>query len=1694
MIFKYNKDTQSIDGIVTWVKSLKKAKVDVDTLMPQFDKLTALMEQHGMTAEDAAKIYNGKLDPAVVDYCSTAQAGELTQEGFRRSLENTSLSAKATTVAMKALSIAGNMLLAWGISEAINGVYQLITYHDKLAESAANLSSEFKNTESSINDYKSEIESLYQTINDSSSSFNDTKEARQRLLEIQNEMIEKFGEEKDAIDAITEAVNGNTEAFDTLTNQQYQKMIADFNKTDGWVARLQNSFAGSNFDQMKEDMQSYSVSLGTVNEEIESILKSNGGELVGLRDGRSIYQFNGSLREVYDTLIDIQDATAGINKGFSSDLANQISDVDDLLSSYDDMYNYYLLQEKILNPEVENDYDDWFYQLKEAAKAYEEAFTNGDENATREAAKTYATILGQAKEYAESRDGVDSDYKGIIDYFEGMYPVIIQEYEKLSQKAQEYIEKSDQAGKTIANNLGVEDQSKTYSEEISKYAEEHPVEFDAILEYDNENFDKVTAEIQRLKEESGDTVDPLNLVLQALDNIAQTLNNIPDNSDFSFLPTISSSVEQLSRQLEPQFTKLGEAYKSIFTSDGFTLDDVDNSMLEDLRKSFAEIEEAVGVTFDASALNSFFDALTSNYANTEEGAKQVQQAFNELATAYFYSTETLDQLNAETSDAIEKQLEEMGVQNAAEIVADALTAKTEELIVAKEYLAQTGQELASATEEEQTAFILEQIEAGNCGEALALLQLKKVLVNSTQINTSADIQQIMNLASAAGMGAEVLAQLANAKNILSTVEAGGNVSLASYEKALSDIESAKQTLLNWKPVEVDFGNVGGGASQSGSAGKEAGDAYVEAYEKELAALGDLRDQGKISEYQYLQECRKLYEKYFKDIEKYAENFAKAQADYLNGMKSLYESVFSHLTSQIDNRIDAINNEKDAAVDSLNAQKEAAEAAYQAQIDGIQGKIDALEEEKKANQKIIDGLQDEIDAINDAAKARQREIDLQKAQYNLERMMNQRTNFIYKQGDDGVPGQMVYEADTTGIRDARNEVEDAKDQIRIGEIEKQIDYYEKLNESIDETIESYELQIDAIEKMIDKSNAYYDSLISQTEKYYDTLTKSLDNQKSKFEELQELFDKAKMEQVLKELGINEEALLNGSIEEFNKLRDGYLGILKDMTDGNAGFQQALSDLSGVDMSSLTGYLDATADSLGKVGDNTANVDAVATATENLGTSATTASESMNELKESTSGIFDDLSSIQTGISGIDSTGISATTEAFNLLADAIGNVAGALGIGTADTVGGLLSALEEISTFTLSGEEGTGIISQFENLATAVSAVSAAISGEGGGSVQSGDGSNSSSPSMSDGATGNGSSVTSALDSLKEKADEVLGSGSREGSGGKGTDGNSGVTGQFETLKGTVDDVSAAIGVGGEGSEKGGTSGEEDAATLTGAIENLGKTATTVLTGGEDSENGGMISQFEELNPPLAEATGYVNELKTALEDMDGKTFTITLEVNGGVGGSQSFSASYGAQADGTAHVDIPAHVEGKWGASESSESLVGELGREGIVRNGRFFTVGENGAEMFKVQKGDIVFNHVQTEQLLKHGSITGRGKAYAAGTVTNVLPSNLVPIGNAFANGTTSDLLSKFKLLDNNLLYEKFKNLNLTQQFVPQFKVPDYSKTFANVNNNRQPVIQITGDNNFNCPGVTIEQVSRQIEGAFEGMVNNAYQHVMKS
>lgn len=94
-----------------------------------------------------------------------------------------------------------------------------------------------------------------------------------------------------------------------------------------------------------------------------------------------------------------------------------------------------------------------------------------------------------------------------------------------------------------------------------------------------------------------------------------------------------------------------------------------------------------------------------------------------------------------------------------------------------------------------------------------------------------------------------------------------------------------------------------------------------------------------------------------------------------------------------------------------------------------------------------------------------------------------------------------------------------------------------------------------------------------------------------------------------------------------------------------------------------------------------------------------------------------------------------------------------------------------------------------------------------------------------------------------------------------------------------------------------------------------------------------------------------------------------------------YETTYKNTVDNGVGVNGTAHANGFWGAPKTETALTGELGPELLVRGNRWFTVGDDGAEFTQIKKGDIIFNHKQTKQLLKNGYVTGRGKAYAAGT-----------------------------------------------------------------------------------------------------------------
>ena len=926
---------------------------------------------------------------------------------------------------------------------------------------------------------------------------------------------------------------------------------------------------------------------------------------------------------------------------------------------------------------------------------------------------------------------------------------------------------------------------------------------------------------------------------------------------------------------------------------------------------FVEAGTLAGFDVEVRGLESW-DRFQEVLGNTTSSYEECREAANALATEWVNSSDFLAQLTEQNREYYATQLEAMGIENYEEVISHAMA-----LNDAKEVLSQSSLMLGEATQDEIESLIAEGTYSELTASMILALYDAKIAERAATIDTSADCENLIALAGDTDRTSKSIELLIQLMNIYNGLESGvydnnefartGALAVVTGIKAqLEAIANGETAKMEIEPT-VRLGNRG--KSSAKSAGKEAGKSYKDGLKEELSDL---------------------------------------------------EGILSSLSKAIDGQKEIISSQKEAALESIESQIDALEEERDARLAVIEAQKEQLENEIKAVEKQIKAKNDEIDAINDAAKARQHEIDLQKAQYELERMQNQRTVLQYSE-EKG----MHYVADESGIRDAREKVDDAKRQLVIDSIEKEIKLLEDQKDLLND-------QIDLLDEQADNINKFYDSQIKSlekqkesTEKYFESLIKSIENSKSKYQELLDIVDKAELSGKLKKLGIDEEALLNGSEEEFEKLKNAYLDVVFQVNEGNEEMLSSLRELSGYE-GTAPAMLSDTTEKLNEVNEqldsSTQSMDKFSDSAKAAGEGTSAVAENMSELGTSTEGISNNLTSINDALNGLpDAENINAISDAFTSMGVAIKSVADALGVGEEGTVGGLVGALQSLSEISLGemGDNGqgggTGIVSQFQALKTAVDDVTNAISGGGSsGSSGGGDASGSSSPSMSAGTGGEGASgLVGAIESFKSATDEALGSGGEEGEGSEGE--GSGAIGQFGQLKTAVDEVTAAIGSGdsdgGEGgSGSGGGGGEEDAANLIGAITNLGETTEEILAGGGESgsESGGVIGRFEEFKDVIGEANEHVTGISEGLAAIDGQEVECTIKVNiettGGLPAGLAHStgtaldtmklesAEYNAKYLGNAHVEGTALASGNWAVqSDEQSALVGEEGFEIIV-------------------------------------------------------------------------------------------------------------------------------------------------------------------
>lgn len=1152
---------------------------------------------------DAIKAYNKQIDNCVTSQTAfnrtmlntskEAQNIVAAANGNKVALDGLTKSSKAAELGMKALAMAGNMLLIYALTSAVDIIYKCATASDRLAESAAQMGSEFASTKSDISDYKTKIEELYQTINDDTSSYEDTYNARQELLKIQDEMIDKFGDEADAVKLVTDAINGQTDSLDTLTQDKWQETVNAFNsdRGKGWTEKVADAFAnighGNNFQRMIDEMEDTEVTFHMIPmygddtyEEFSKKLKKDFGADITRAERDDAITLSGDLDTIHKQLLNIQTLAKGMGMDdtFLNDLGNQADEVKSKLDEYQEMYSQHVLYDKVLSDtetlnKAGKTYEESFNEINKAYEKYQDAFASGDEESIEKAKQNYAEIVQSTTE------GLDD--QSVIDYFNSMYPdlqevvggwnfevkfkaAIDDDSDDFEKGVQDAVNKFNTVEdiKNYNPKVATDEQKDAYLQ-LKQYADDYGLTLDQLI-------DKL---VQLGLLQSQSKSDLLNKLIPSKSiptaGVTSALTDVIDSVDADeatkWVESLTEEEAKLANSkdfenaLEEQKKKLNGASLSAddYTAALQTVKDKQNENSQVTSEDSFEIPDADTLEQQISDLNSAIESIQSAYDTLNSAVEEYNSNGGQL------SIDTIQSLLSLSDEYLACLQVENGQLS---LNADAMA-----------QLAQAKLDEAQATAVTQAMTELNAIANGEAAQSTTNYITGNAALMDSLAKLSGSYEGVAQAAMTAAQAQELSAQIsaASAKDKTAT------------ENVMKGLDT-KLKLIQTTKASINAGNFGKVAGKSSSSskgsgsGKSASDTAKEEIEAYMEYLEKALEGGRITYSDYVRDVTLKLDDMYHNGRITAKEYFDYVEKRLNQQLEVYKSVLSAVTDLLEDeaqkwqdKIDALNDENDL----LEKQKDDYDSILSAVDQVYQDEIDRLNEQK-------DLLQDKIDAINDENDALELQRKKQEALIALDKARQQRNVKIYTE-DRGY----FYSIDQDAYKDAQQNLQDIKNEEVIKKLEDEQDALDDSIELLEKYRDLWNDIADAYKKKTNEALAValwgenYEKLILQNrtqdieafkDKYLEIQSKIDDNKslidsyqekvdyynklKDQWNEISSAYEKEQQRMYAAQiLGANwEKDVLDGRLDVLSQFRDQYLEIQRQMTQAALDGARARND--------------------------------------------------------------------------------------------------------------------------------------------------------------------------------------------------------------------------------------------------------------------------------------------------------------------------------------------------------------------------------------------------------------------------------------------------------------------------------------------------------------------------------------------------------
>lgn len=887
-------EAATLDGVVKKksILTVEQQKQLISSQALTTEKLAEISATLGLeTAENGSLISKKALNAEMVKQqlesigvVGSTQAQIMNMLGLTTAETSAATASNVLSGAMAKLSLAmstnpiGALITVIGI--AVVSVYGLTKAFDALTDSAEEIDERVDNLISKYNDLKTtadnnastvesladEYESLSKGVNDLGENVSLTSEEYARYNEIVNQiadifptLITGYTDEGTAILSLKGNVEQLRDAYKEAQQEAYNLLVATGKDSDG------NDIMESYKNLSELDWWDSSIGAEDVTTTVKRDITKQILDLMSNMD-TAVEEYDKLAQTIFDTygdkgynfleemglpaIKDVFSDTSGITEealiagratvqsyyqGFQSEIDTKLSKVKLMANAFLNTNDFYL--DDSTNSELKN-------ALSVMVNSIDEELANSFNGEQVKVGAYVNNIVNSIK-------GNEEVQKELIDLFT---------IDTTDMPVSDIVEQINEYINSIAIAIN-EDPEELKVRLGFDYVDDLEAQYQRAVDFAKDKFDGYdpTAFFKEHSINTQEEIDKWQKIAQGARDAAEAEKEYIQGSTLNENPisslSITDTIDQLNTQLKPAFDSLKSAYQDIFTTDDngnelFTLENVDLSMLDKIKSALDDLNknEELGISIDYSSFETLANVLTSS----ESTADDVRNAMNGLAGTVVQSLNpSLQSTTVETYQLTQSMLESLGVANAEEVMLSSLGYSLAELSALRKAASDAGFNLANATDSEISMFIWEQTEAGNCAQELYALQLKKVLLNSTTINTSADIEYILGLANSAGIASNALVKLAEAKQMLDTANANGDVrgiyEAKKYANQLKD--EIQNDVINFKVPEINFDGTDKSKSKSsksgGSKSSSEKDLWLEEYKRKLEELKRQLNEGRL---------------------------------------------------------------------------------------------------------------------------------------------------------------------------------------------------------------------------------------------------------------------------------------------------------------------------------------------------------------------------------------------------------------------------------------------------------------------------------------------------------------------------------------------------------------------------------------------------------------------------------------------------------------------------------------------------------------------------------------------------------------------------------------------------------------------------------------------------------------------------------